>query len=274
MDQNQSLRTPDMKNYPALCDYEKHRLYDGFIGCGGLFLLDNMIEQMNIKTDDIILDLGCGLGGAAAYLAKKFNITVIAVDLWHSSENLKDKLTNINLLGTVSFFQLDITKNIPFDNNYFDVIFSMNALFIFGEKVGFLSRLLEKLKPGGIFCLGSECFRKEPDVEMAKAFDFEWKWDVWNECFSKYHFPEWWEKLLNETSQLKIDVCRELDDGEVLWEDMAQNYSPYFDNIIGSDAMIPQNKIFDLIECGKKRKIYLTLFVLRGIRIDEMVEVE
>lgn len=87
-------------------------MYDGFIGCGGLFLANKMVEKMGLKNGDVVLDIGCGLGAASIYLAKQF----------------------------------DTTKTIAFANNYFDAIFSMNALFMFESDENFLSRLLCTLK--------------------------------------------------------------------------------------------------------------------------------
>ena len=140
----------------------------------------------------------------------------------------------------------------------------MNSLFMFGGNGKFLSRLLDALKLGGTFCLGSECFNKEPDERATALFDFDFQWDVWDNCFSKYHYPEWWKALLEKTGKLKIDYCEELDDAKALWEDLADNYGDYFGELPNADDMIPRDKMIELIEYGKHNDVCLSLFILCG----------
>ena len=75
----------------GLNEAERRHPYDGFIGCGGLFLASKMVSKMNLKSVDIVLDLGSGFGGASVHLARHFDITVVSVDLWHSSEGLTER---------------------------------------------------------------------------------------------------------------------------------------------------------------------------------------
>ena len=260
------FRSPNMHHYPELSTYQKHQLYDGFIGCGGLFLLSQMIKQMNFKKGDVVLDLGCGLGPASIFLAKHFEITIITVDLWHSPESLIDRMQKHKLLGKIIPLQLDITEVIPFAEHYFDVIFSMNALFMFGGSESFLSDLLNTLKSGGTFCLGSECFNQEPDKKATEMFNFDWHWDVWDECFAKYHFPQWWKSLFEKTDKLKVNYCQELEDSRILWEDVVVNYNEYYGSLPNDCAMIPQKKIAELIEYGMHSNTHLSLYVLSGVK--------
>lgn len=97
-------------------------------------------------------------------------------------------------------------------------------------------------------------------------FSFDWKWRVWDDCFSKYHSPNWWEDTLEGTNKLKISYCQELTDAKVLWEDMAVNYKEYFSKLPDKDVMLPQRKIFELIDYSKNKDIYLSLFILCGIK--------
>lgn len=270
MDTDFILRSANINDYPELFEYKKNQLYDGFIGCGGMFLLNRMIKKMNLKSGDVLLDLGCGLGAASVYLTKHFNITVVAIDLWNPINVINDNIVKESLMGSVIPLQLDITQVIPFADNYFDAIFSMNALFMFGDNLGFLYKLLKTLKIGGTFCIGSECFNQEPDENMIEVFGFNWKWDVWKDCFSRYHSPKWWESLLCETKQLNIDYCEELEDSIVLWEDMTLNYEEYFGHLVNADAMIPKEKFIDYIAYGKHNDTYLSLFILSGTKIADL----
>jgi SAM-dependent methyltransferase len=260
----------DKRKYPELEGYSNNQIYENMIGCGGLFLAANMLRQMNIKKGDVILDLGCGLGTTSLYLARNFDITVISVDFWNSPDVLVERASNEGLQNKIIPLQIDITKAIPFAENYFDAIFCLNSLFMFGEKPEFLKNLLKTLKIGGTFCIGSECFNQDPNynsvADVPEVYNFECEWGVWEECFSKYHSPQWWSSLLSGTEMLNVTYCQEIDDGTILWEDSALNYDDYYCNILSLGAMIPKERLADIALYGKQNELHTTLFVLTGTR--------
>ncbi len=264
------FKMADRKEYLELNEYSDNQIYEYLIGCGGLFLASKMIRQMNLKKGDIVLDLGCGLGTTSIFLAKKFDVTVIAVDFWNSPNVLAKRAKEEDLSNKIIPVQIDITQLIPFAENYFDAIFCMNSLFMFGDNLDFLQKLLKTLKIGGTFCIGSECFSQDLKYknieEIPAVYNFKCEWSVWEECFSKYHCPEWWKSLIVETNLIDITYCKELDDGKTLWEDSALNYYNYYNNDLTYGAMIPQERIVDIILYGKQNTPCTTLYVLTGKR--------
>lgn len=267
-DKMKNFSNVNLTNYPEMIGYSNKDIYDDFIGCGGLYLAINMIRKMNLKKGDIVLDLGCGFGSTSIYLAKMFDITVIAVDHWFQPTDLVNKINNLGLSNKIIPLNMDITEAIPFARNYFDAIFCMNSLFLFGENDDFLRNLIETLKIGGVFCIGSECFNREPifqDNQVPVEYNFKWDWNIWDSCYSKYHCPTWWKSRLSETNLLNIEYCEELEDGRILFEDLAINYYNYLgDKILSLKAVVPQEKIIDQIFYGRENKLYPTLFVLLG----------
>ena len=134
------FRKPDIDKYPELTAYTDTECYEYFIGCGGLYLAVEMARKMNLKKGDIVLDLGCGFGSASIFLTNTYGVTVISVDLWNSPELLNQRISKRQLKNSIIPLNIDITQNIPFAENYFDAIFCMNSLFLFGENVDFLKR--------------------------------------------------------------------------------------------------------------------------------------
>lgn len=265
------FRCINIENYPELKNYKSEEIYNQFIGCGGLYLATKMAREMHLKKGDVVLDLGCGFGSASIYLAKNYGVTVIAVDLWFPPSKLASRIIGEDYSDKIIPLNMDITQHMPFSENYFDAIFCMNSLFLYGDNIDFLKRLLGTLKQGGTFCIGSECFSQEPDFRdkenIPEEFNFNWNWDVWDSCYSKYHSPNWWHSLLIETNLLNITYCKELDDGTVLWEDLALNYYNYISkDILSMGSVISQEKLIQQINYGKTNLSYLTLFVLAGIK--------
>lgn len=75
----------------------------------------------------------------------------------------------------------------------------------------------------------------------------------------------WWKSRLSETNLLNIEYCEELEDGRILFEDLALNYDNYLsDKVLFLNAVVPQEKIIDQICNSRENKLYPTLFVLLG----------
>lgn len=266
-----SFREPNSRDYPELIDYSKTERYDYFIGCGGLYLATQMARRMKLQKGDIVLDLGCGYGPAAMFLAKHYGVTVIAVDLWFSSEKIQNSIVKEKLGNQIIPLNVDMTKYNPFASNYFDAIFCMNSFFLYGESEGLFESLLRTLKSGGVFCVGSEGFNIEPQFfdkkDIPEAYNFEWSWNVWDDCYSKYHSPEWWHSRIQKADLLDSTNCIELEDGRILWEDMAKNYKEYInDEILSLGAVVPQEKVIEQILYGEATGLWPTLYVISGIK--------
>jgi SAM-dependent methyltransferase len=267
------LRSVQPEKYPELASIPMNARYENLIGCGGLYLATQIIRQMSLQAGDVVLDLGCGLGATSLLLAQQFNVTVIAVDWWNAPHTLTASLTRQRLSHKVVPLQIDITHTIPFGDRYFDAIVSMNALFLFGSEVGFLKKLFKTLKPHGQLCVGSECFNQEPEFQengqIPVEFSFAHAWNVWEVCFSKYHSPVWWQQVFESTGMMRTQVCHEIPEGRVFFEDMAKHYTDYFDEELrASGAMISQQRILDMIQYGKTHPVYPTVYLYSGIRSD------
>jgi len=63
---------------------------------------------------------------------------------------------------------MNITKELPFGDGYFDAIFCMNAFNFYGGNVEFLRHLLKHLKAAGQLCIGSEALTDEFTTEQLK----------------------------------------------------------------------------------------------------------
>src|SRR5210317_159118 len=48
---------------------------------GGRLATDNLFKQLNFSEQGYLLDVGCGLGGAARYVATKYRNRVAGIDL-------------------------------------------------------------------------------------------------------------------------------------------------------------------------------------------------
>ncbi len=226
-----SFRSPDRSRYPELEDYARDEMYEDFLGGGGLYLAARMVRAMHLRAGDMVLDLGCGRGRTAVFLAKHFGVRVMAVDLDTSATFLNQKLAASGCRDQVVPLQLDVTKQLPFAEDYFDAVFSMNSFSFYGGNVDFLHHLLIHLKAGGQLCIGSEVLTDEFTEEQLRdpppvyAFTLPPPNDhvnVFEGDFLHQHTPGWWRQLFETSGLLQVDYCQELEDADVLYEELVR----------------------------------------------------
>ncbi|MGC9472395.1 MAG: class I SAM-dependent methyltransferase [Bacteroidales bacterium] len=97
-----------------------------------------------------ILDAGCGSGDMALALAEKLpRCEIIGTDLSEPLlEYARAEAENRRLHTRVKFLKADVLA-LPFENNSFDVVFSINMVHWVGNPISMLQETERVLKPGG-----------------------------------------------------------------------------------------------------------------------------
>ncbi|MGI9413091.1 MAG: methyltransferase domain-containing protein [Hyphomicrobiales bacterium] len=122
--------------------------YDQFHG-RGLEATEELAQALDAGPDDHVLDVGCGIGGPARYMADRFGCRVTGIDL---TPEFCDAARHVSrLMGLddrVTFEQGDATA-MPFEGLSFDRAYSMNVSMNIADKAGFCGEIHRVLKPGG-----------------------------------------------------------------------------------------------------------------------------
>ncbi len=96
-----------------------------------------------------VLDVGCGLGGTARYLAERFGCRVTGVDLSAEYIAVASRLNSmVGLTDRVSVCQGQAT-HLPFDDQSFDVVWTEHTQMNIPDKRDFYSEVIRVLRPGG-----------------------------------------------------------------------------------------------------------------------------
>ncbi len=113
-----------------------------------------------IKTDDIVLDLGCGNGRFSEFIENKKNY--VGID---NSQELID-------LAKKKYPKIDFRKDnaleTSFNNDYFDKIFSVSVLHHFPSyelRFNFLNEAKRILKPGGLLIITVWDLNEKPKIK-------------------------------------------------------------------------------------------------------------
>lgn len=188
-----------------------------------------------------ILDVGCGIGGSTLYLAQKFNATAQGVTL--SPEQAKrgqERATEVNLGERVQF-QVANALNLPFSDESFDLIWSLESGEHFPDKAKFLQEAYRVLKPGGMLLMATWCHR--PTDSLAGELTADEKRHL-AEIYRVYCLP--YVISLPEYRS----IAQEVGFNNIIVDDWSQAVDPFW-NIVIDSAFNPQ-AIMGLIESGWK----------------------
>jgi len=135
-------------------------LADGIIGWADLAPLDQfhvrglgatreLAEALGINAGVSLLDVGCGLGGPARFLAATYGCHVTGIDLSQPFIEAARMLTErCGLAGRVTFLQGD-ALDLPFTDASFDHAWTQHVAMNIADRVGFYRSIHRVLKPGG-----------------------------------------------------------------------------------------------------------------------------
>jgi tocopherol O-methyltransferase len=115
-----------------------------------------------------VLDVGCGIGGPAMYLAGELGCTVQGVTLSAAqAARATEKAAELGLAGRASFEQLDALSTGYLDGS-FDVIWALESLMHIEDRAAFFAESTRLLRPGGSLAVGTWASR---DGELSPADD-------------------------------------------------------------------------------------------------------
>ena len=104
----------------------------------------------NLKTSDLVLDVGCGLGGTARHLATQFGCHLVGIDLTEEYISVGKKLTE--LVGLCDRVELrhGSALEIPYEDERFDIVWTEHVQMNIANKTRFYSEIRRVLKPRGL----------------------------------------------------------------------------------------------------------------------------
>jgi cyclopropane fatty-acyl-phospholipid synthase-like methyltransferase len=114
--------------------------------------------------DRRVLDLGCGVGTAALYLARRRPVEVVGVSISPAQIRLADRFAARGgpLQGTVRFAVADFTA-LPGDLTGFDVAFAIESFVHADPAAAFFDQAARALRPGGALVVVDDIRHGERD---------------------------------------------------------------------------------------------------------------
>ncbi len=152
-------------------------MHHGYYGRNGNYKINrrqaqiNLIEELLISAQindaDNILDVGCGIGGSSLYLSEKFNSHVTGISLSPVQvSRAKERAKEANLSDKAEFMVANALE-MPFEDNTFDLIWSLESGEHMPDKEKFLQECYRVLKPNGKLMLATWCHRSTNSNSVA-----------------------------------------------------------------------------------------------------------
>ena len=158
LDSGQYQRS-EIAHYEAIFGYN-------FVSTGGASSTRTILDMVSLKPGMTVLDIGCGLGGAAFLMAKTFGVTVHGLDLSQNMIGMAEaRCREAGLTEKVHFYHGNcLTYAYP---TTYDLVHSRDAFLYIGEKARLFSVIKEVLNPGGTLLFTDYC---RGEAEPTSAF--------------------------------------------------------------------------------------------------------
>ncbi len=123
-----------------------------------LQLIEHLAHLANIKPHSRILDIGCGFGASALFLAEKFNATVTGITISPAQVEIARQAAAQRRLDA-TFLLMD-AESMDFPHNQFDVLWSVESISHYQDRPEFFASAAKLLKPNGVFAF-TDWFKRD-----------------------------------------------------------------------------------------------------------------
>jgi ubiquinone/menaquinone biosynthesis C-methylase UbiE len=113
-----------------------------------LALTRKLLSHVETNGSQHFLDVGCGSGLVSRYLAQEYGGEVTGIDI--DPEQIELARRDAAGVENVRFLEADAAE-LPFQENSFDIVFSLGALHYISNWLDVLKEIKRVLKPDGYF---------------------------------------------------------------------------------------------------------------------------
>ena len=124
-------------------------------------MIDGVLAWAGVdeKKPASVLDVGCGIGGSTRHIVRKYGCTGQGITLSPVQAGRAQQLSDEQGLGDKLGFQLADALRMPFADNSFDLVWSLESGEHMPDKRQFVSELTRVVKPGGRVIIVTWCHR-------------------------------------------------------------------------------------------------------------------
>jgi ubiquinone/menaquinone biosynthesis C-methylase UbiE len=164
---------------------------------GGLKATKELAELCNIDKDASVLNVGCGVGAAACYIAQTYGCTVVGIDIREDMVARSKERAHKKGIKTCEF-QVADAQNLPFEDNLFDAVTSESVTAFMGDKQKAVREYVRVTAPGGYVGLNETTWITPPPESLVTYLS--------RITGAHPESPDGWETLLKDSGLSNIVV--------------------------------------------------------------------
>ncbi len=210
---NEELRKLlSLKQFPRAATYDPIWVLENQMGPNVLWLTEALVQVMDLRPGMRVMDMGCGKAISSIFLAKEFDLQVWAVDLWIDVNENWQRICAAKLEDKVFPIHAE-AHALPFADEFFDTIVSMDAYHYFGTDDLYLSQYFARLvKSGGQIGIIVPGLIEEFENGVPDHLRPYWKSE-----YQSFHSPRWWQKHWEKSGLVDVEFVDSLPDGWKFW---------------------------------------------------------
>jgi len=151
------------------------RIYGhNYICTGGEQTTRDFVSRLGLSPGKRVLDVGCGTGGSAFFMARHYGVHVHGIDLSTNMIHLaieRDGKQEIEIKKKLQFEITDVLETC-YDESSYDIIYCRDAVLHIHDKEILFQKFYRWLKPGGKIFMTDYCLGKSPSSDEFKAYMF------------------------------------------------------------------------------------------------------
>jgi ubiquinone/menaquinone biosynthesis C-methylase UbiE len=133
---------------------------------GGYAATDTLHRLCHLEEAQEVLEVGCGIGVSPAYIARRFDCQVMAVDI---SEKMlswaRQRARREGVVDRIAFRKANVCE-LPFEDDRFDAVIVESVLaFVEGKEIA-IQELIRVTKPGGYIGLNESYWTQPPPPDL------------------------------------------------------------------------------------------------------------
>lgn len=218
-------------------------------------LIDEVLKWAHVDSARKIVDVGCGIGGSSRHIARKFDATAQGITLSPYQAQRGNELAVDQGLKESCSFQVADALDMPFPDNSFDLVWSLESGEHMPDKKKFVNELFRVAEPGGRIIVVTWCHRDlaEGETELTKS-----ELRLLRRINRAYYLPQWC------SVQDYVDLMTEKGATDIQEEDWSYIIAPFWKAVIRSSLNV--KSIWGLLRSGfsTQRGAYAMFLMLQG----------
>mmetsp|Transcript_13232 Transcript_13232/g.18738 ORF Transcript_13232/g.18738 Transcript_13232/m.18738 type:complete len:350 (-) Transcript_13232:151-1200(-) len=221
-------------------------------------LIDEVLKWASVdpsKPPTKVVDVGCGIGGSSRHIATKYGCSAQGITLSPYQANRGNELAKEQGLADQTNFQVADALDMPFEDNTFDLVWSLESGEHMPDKKQFVNELFRVATPGGRIIVVTWCHR---DLEEGETSLTRKEEKLLAKINRAYYLPRWCS--VNDY----VELMKEQGATDIRREDWSYIIAPFWKAVIKSSLNV--RSVVGLLKSGfsTQRGAYAMFLMLRG----------